>query len=90
MDFDDLVTALAPPPNRLGKTDGDHEIHLYEWAVTVAYATHLLRGRQTDEVRIHLDGEHGKLRYCWLTLAPRFLDGFEQRENVLRWYLHRR
>lgn len=38
MDFDDLVTALAPPPNRVGKADGEHEHHLYEGAVMVAYA----------------------------------------------------
>jgi hypothetical protein len=60
MDFDDLVTALAPPPNRLGKTDGEHEHHLYEGAVMVAYAMHLLRTQPTKEVRIHPDGEHGK------------------------------
>ena len=60
MDFDDLVTALAPPPNRLGKTDGEHEHHLYEGAVMVAYAMYLLRTQSTKEVRIHPDGEHGK------------------------------
>jgi hypothetical protein len=60
MDFDDLVTALAPPPNRVGKADGEHEHHLYEGAVMVAFAMHLLRTHQTKEVRIHPDGEHGK------------------------------
>ena len=60
MDFDDLVTALAPPPKRLGKADGEHEHHLYEGAVMLAYATHLLRTQRTKEVRIHPDGEHGK------------------------------
>lgn len=60
MDFDDLVTALAPPPNRVGKSDGDHEHHLYEGAVMVAYAMHLLRTTSAKEVRIHPDGEHGK------------------------------
>jgi len=60
MDFDDLVTALAPPPNRAAKADGDHEHHLYEGAVMVAYAMHLLRTQPTSEVRIHPDGEHGK------------------------------
>ena len=43
LDFEDLVTALEPPPNRVGKSDGAHEHHLYEGAVMVAYAMHLLR-----------------------------------------------
>lgn len=60
MNFDDLVTALAPPPNRVGKHDGEHEEHLYEGAVMVAFAMHLLRTVQTRSVRIHPDGEHGK------------------------------
>jgi hypothetical protein len=60
MDLDDLVTVRAPPPNRTGKADGDHEHHLYEGAVMVAFAMHLLRTQPTEEVRIHPDGEHGK------------------------------
>lgn len=60
MDFEDLVTALAPPPNRVGKADGDHEQHLYEGAVMIAYAMHLLRTEGAQHVRIHPDGEHGK------------------------------
>lgn len=60
MDFEDLVTALAPPPNRAGKLDGLQEHHLYEGAVMVAYAMHLLRTQGAREVRIHPDGEHGK------------------------------
>ena len=60
MDFEDLVTALAPPPNRVGKSDGAHEHHLYEGAVMVAYAMHLLRTEGARDVRIHPDGEHGK------------------------------
>lgn len=60
MDFEDLVTALGPPPNRIGKADGDHEHHLYEGAVMVAYAMHLLRTQGAQHVRIHPDGEHGK------------------------------
>src|SRR4051812_12580143 len=60
MDFDDLVTELVPPPNRLGKSHGDHEQHLYEGAVMVAFAMHLLRTGPTHQVRIHPDGEHGK------------------------------
>lgn len=60
LDFDDLVTALAPPPNRIGKSDDPHERHLYEGAVMLAYAMHLLRAEDAREVRIHPDGEHGK------------------------------
>lgn len=60
MDFEDLVTALAPPPNRVGKSVGDHEHHLYEGAVMIAYAMHLLRIEGADQVRVHPDGEHGK------------------------------
>ena len=60
VDFDDLVVILAPPPNRLGKADGEHEHHLYEGAVMVAYAMHLLRTQPTKEARIYPDGEHGK------------------------------
>lgn len=60
MDFEDLVTALSPPPNRVGKSDGEQEHHLYEGAVMVAYAMHLLRTQDTQHVRVHPDGEHGK------------------------------
>jgi hypothetical protein len=60
VDFDDLLTALAPPPNRVGKSAGDHEHHLYEGAVMIAYAMHLLRTEGADHVRVHPDGEHGK------------------------------
>lgn len=60
LDFEDLVTALAPPPNRAGKSDGPEEHHLYEGAVMLAYAMHLLRTQGVRDVRIHPDGEHGK------------------------------
>lgn len=60
MDFEDLVTALRPPATRVGKSDGEHEHHLYEGAVMVAYAMHLLRTQGARHVRIHPDGEHGK------------------------------
>lgn len=60
MDFDDLVTALEPPPNRVGKSSGLQEHHLYEGAVMLAYAMHLLRTQGARDVRIHPDGEHGK------------------------------
>jgi hypothetical protein len=60
LDFEDLVTALAPPPNRVGKADGPHEHHLYEGAVMLAYAMHLLRTQGARDVRVHPDGEHGK------------------------------
>jgi hypothetical protein len=60
MDFDDLITMIAPPPNRAGKSDGEHEHHFSEGAVMVAYAMHLLRTKPTKEIKIHPDGEHGK------------------------------
>lgn len=60
LDLEDLVTALAPPPNRAGKSDGPDEHHLYEGAVMLAYAMHLLRTQGARNVRIHPDGEHGK------------------------------
>lgn len=60
MDFEDLVTALEPPPNRVGKSVGPYEHHLYEGAVMVAYAMHLFRTQNAQHVRIHPDGEHGK------------------------------
>jgi hypothetical protein len=59
--FDDLITYSAPPPNRLGKCEGDREHHLPEGAVMVAFAMHLLRTVPgLREVSIHPDGEHGK------------------------------
>ena len=60
LDFEDLITALAPPPNRVGKSEGPHEHHLYEGAVMLAYAMHLIRTQGAWDVRIHPDGEHGK------------------------------
>jgi hypothetical protein len=30
MDFDDLITVMPPPPNRLGIADGEHEHRFYE------------------------------------------------------------
>lgn len=60
MEFEDLVTALKPPLNRVGKSDGPHEHHLYEGAVMVAFAMHLLRAAGARHVCIHPDGEHGK------------------------------
>jgi len=60
MDFDDLLTAKPPPPNRVGKCEGDCELHLYEGAVMVAYAMHLFRTFNVEQVEIHPDGEHGK------------------------------
>ncbi len=60
MNFDDLVIELTPPPKRIGKSHGEKEHHLYEGAVMLAYAMHLLRTVETRQVRIHPDGEHGK------------------------------
>ncbi|HWA18067.1 MAG TPA: hypothetical protein VG757_03665 [Devosia sp.] len=59
MDFDDLIAKLTAPPNRVGKHEGDHEHHLYEGAVMVAYAMHLFQALPTHEVRIYPDGMHG-------------------------------
>jgi hypothetical protein len=59
MDFDDLVTLLPPAAKRVGKHTGEHEQHLYEGAVMVAYAMHLLRFEGAQEVEIHPDGMHG-------------------------------
>lgn len=59
--FDDLITHRAPPSNRVGMCDGEHEQHLPEGAVMVAFAMHLLRTVPgLREVSIHPDGEHGK------------------------------
>ncbi|MFB6417723.1 hypothetical protein [Bradyrhizobium tunisiense] len=59
--FDDLITHRAPPPSRVDMCDGEHEQHLPEGAVMVAFAMHLLRTVPgVREVSIHPDGEHGK------------------------------
>jgi hypothetical protein len=59
--FDDLITHQPPPPNRAGKCEGDHEQHLSEGAVMVAFAMHLLRTVPgLCQVTVHPDGEHGK------------------------------
>lgn len=79
VDFDDLITALAAPPLRAGKHDGTHEHHLYEGAVMVAYAMHLLRTQPTRSVRIHPDGEHGKQFDFTTWLARR---GFEKVSSI--------
>lgn len=60
MDFDDLVAEVLPPEKRSGKAEGGMEHRLYEGAVMVAYAMHLLRTTSATHVRIHPDGEHGK------------------------------
>ena len=70
MDFEDLVTALAPPPNRVGKADGAHEHHLYEGAVMVAYAMHLLRTEGARDVRIHPDAPRRIRNPLKLTRLP--------------------
>ncbi|RWO62349.1 MAG: hypothetical protein EOS17_31595 [Mesorhizobium sp.] len=68
MDFEDLVTALSPPPNRIGKSNGEHEHHLYEGAVMVAYAMHLLRTQDTQHVRVHPVGSTGhRNTFCSLS-----------------------
>ena len=60
MDLENLVIERMPPQNRVGKATSDTEQHLYEGAVMLAYAMHLLRTEDTAAVRIHPDGEHGK------------------------------
>lgn len=60
MDFDDLIATAPPPPNRIARCNDLVEHHLYEGAVMVAYAMHLLRTESVELVRIHPDGEHGK------------------------------
>jgi hypothetical protein len=71
LDFEDLVTALAPPPNRVGKSVGDHEHHLYEGAVMIAYAMHLLRTEGAKHVRVHPDGmaSNSIFRAGWRTVS---------------------
>jgi hypothetical protein len=67
--FDDLITHRPPPPNGVGKCDGEHEEHLPEGAIMVPFAMHLLRTVPgLREVSIHPDGEHGKRFDCqgWL------------------------
>jgi hypothetical protein len=57
--FDDLITYNAPPPNRLGKCEGDHEHHLPEGAVMVAFAIvkcRFIRTANTASGSIFRDG----------------------------------
>ena len=69
MNFDDLVIAKVPPLCRATKTVGTHELYLYEGAVMIAYAMHLLRDRGACEAYIHPDGQHnGQFSFFgWLT-----------------------
>lgn len=60
MDFDDLISERAPPEKRKAFATGDHERHMTEGAVMVAYAMHLLRTEAVKAIRISPDGEHGK------------------------------
>lgn len=60
MNFDDLVALVEAPEKRAGKAEGGIEHRLYEGAVMVAYAMHLLRTTEAVHVRVHPDGEHGK------------------------------
>jgi hypothetical protein len=57
----DLITMRKPPPNRIGKTEGDLEKHFTEPAVMLAYITYLMdQHPELDGIEIHPDGEHGK------------------------------
>jgi len=59
--FDDLITQVPPPPNRVGKHSGKDELHLKEGAVMLAFAMHLLRAIPgLQRVNIHPDGLHGQ------------------------------
>ena len=60
MDLDGLVTKKTPPQSRVGKTNGPREHHLYEGAVMLAYALHLLHTEDTSEISIHPDGQHNR------------------------------
>ena len=65
------MTVFAPPANRVGKADGEHEHHLYEGAVMIAYAMHLLRTEGTRDVRVHRDGKRDDKRRHGRVEAPR-------------------
>ena len=59
--FDDLISELPPPLNRVGACTGDLERHFTEGAVMTAFALHLLQAVPgLKSVAIHPDGEHGK------------------------------
>jgi hypothetical protein len=91
LDFEDLVTALEPPRNRVGKSDGTHEHHLYEGAVMVAYAMHLLRTEGRRDVRIHPDGEHGKqFDFAGWLVRRGFAKGSSLGKHRLCWRLSER
>ena len=54
-----FITKKPPPKGRLGKCDGQQELHLYEAAVMLAVARWMLESG-ADEVHIYPDGEHAK------------------------------
>lgn len=56
----DILVGVSPPQNRVGKHDGEHELHMYEAAVMLAYAMHLMQAEGAHHVSIFPDGEHGK------------------------------
>jgi hypothetical protein len=60
LDLEDLLILKAPAPGRIVKTRGDHEKHMSEGAVMLAYAMHLLRTTPAMVVHIHPDGMHAK------------------------------
>lgn len=55
-----LITHKPPPPNRIGKCDGEMEAHLSEAAVMLAFAMFLVEDFGCECVEIHPDGQHGK------------------------------
>jgi len=54
LDFKDLVTTVAPPPNRVGKSDGPDEHHLFAGAVMLAYALMRRRVLTVREIGLRL------------------------------------
>jgi len=57
MDFLELTTNHKPPPNRVGKCDGPHEVHLKECAVMLALAESLF-SKGARMVSMLPDGMH--------------------------------
>ncbi len=78
--YDDLIFERSPPPNRVGKCEGDHEKHFSEAAIMLAFAMHLFRSYpDIEEVKMHPDGMHGLGQFnirAWL-----LKNGFEHIET---------
>jgi hypothetical protein len=57
--MNEYIDLRDPPPNRRSRCDGDHEKHLTEAAVMIAFGIYLLE-QGALIVELHPDGEHGK------------------------------